>query len=292
MLTGSARHVLNFADHFIFRNTKLVYLIPLLPSIISSITLAICFKTAFANNRFPDWVTTPFISFTGVNYPESNVFAYGLTLSGISLLFVNHIFTTKLMTNKRIIDTNHFNFFLNLIMDNYICCYMQTIIHSIIDYILSYFLIIAAIAVSLQSWINTNNEMAMQFLSPSMQSMTWFDDKKTAIHIIAAGVFFFGFILVHNIVVVLTFNYRGNAWLRYSFYYKLLTLSVSMCAGLLLFWSIFWCSYIADPISSESMYRFGLNTIGFCQYLVTICDCLFCVSFAFDFAIAEKKKIE
>merc|ERR1719242_523653 len=132
--------------------------------------------------------------------------------------------------------------------------------------------------------------MAMDFLSPSMQTMSWFNDEKTAIHIIAAGVFFFGSLLVYNVVVVLTFNYRQNELLRYSFCYKVVILGVSMIAGLLLFFCIFWCSFVADPVNGVSAYHFGLNAIGFCQYVVTICDCLFCVSFAFDYAVVNAER--
>ena len=188
------------------------------------------------------------------------------------------------MNNRRIINTNHLNFIPNpIIMDN-------DIIKSIINFILSYFLIIAAIALSLQAWINTNNEMVMQFLSPSMQTMSWFDDAKTAFHIIAAGTFFFGSLFVYCFVVVLTFNYRENQLLRFSFYYKVIVLTVSMTAGNLCFLSIFWCSYIADPIQSEGAFHFGVNVIGFCQYVTTLCDCLFCASFAWDYAVVEEKK--
>lgn len=272
------------ADQIVFSNNYMVYLICLLPSIISYITLTTCYKTAFAYNRFPEWVVVPWISFTGVNQPESDVFACGLTVAGLCLIFVNHIFATKLMNDKRVIDINHLNFHLN----DYIHPNYKYYVNTIIKWILSYFLIIASIAVTIQAWINVDNEMVLTFCSPEMQNMQWYPSYNAVIHIGCAAVFFFEFIFLHNVAVVLTFNYRNNQLLQYSFYYKVLILSLGLIFGLLCVGNVFYVSYIVDPIRSQKMFRFGLNGIGFCQYITTICDCLFWISFGFDYYVIAK----
>eukprot|EP01083_Nonionella_stella_P249841 863472_1 len=162
MLTGYISK-LTAAVPYIFHKDYIVYLIFILPSIVSYITLTICYKTSFYYNRFPDWVYSPWISFTGVNKPESNVFAGGLTTAGLCIFVVNHMFTTKLMSHKDnngVVNTNHLNFYLNHLLCHK---YIKYVVNKILDCILSYNLIIAAIALCIQSWINVDNQQVLTF---------------------------------------------------------------------------------------------------------------------------------
>ena len=267
----------SFVDKIIFSFNYGVYLICLSPLIIAYSTISSCYDLAIKNNRYPDWVITPWISFTGVNKPESNYYAIGLTFAGLLLIIVNYIFTQKLMNNKYIININDI-YFKHLGIDK------------IAPYILKYNLIIASIAVTIQAWINVDNTMLMEFLSPKLQKMKWFNSWDAIIHIGSAAIFFFGFIFWHNIFIIISFKYKTiskNGYkLKYSYYYKLFMLIIQYFSGLFLFWDMIFVCYIIDPYKYQYIFQFGVNLIGLCQMICTASYCLFWISFGFDYYVA------
>ena len=267
----------SYLEQLIFCCNYMVYFICLSPTIVAYSTISTCYRTAFDFNRYPKWVITPWISFTGVYEPEANVYAIGLTFAGVCLLVVNYIFTNKLMNNKRIIKWHQLNY-----------DYMD----ALISFILSYNLIIASIAVTIQAWINVPDQMVLDFLSPKIQTMKWFDTLSAFIHIQTAGIFFFGCILWHNIAVILTFNHRETNELKYSFYYKIFHVALQCFGGTVLFINLTAASYIIDPYEQTLIFQISVNLIGLCQYIVTASYCLFWISYAYDYYIANKLDVE
>lgn len=198
------------------------------------------------------------------------------------------------MADTRIVHAKKLNFGLTYLIDTYVHDWTRSsltyIVHMAMDCIMSSFLVIAAIALTIQAWVNVDRQMVQLFLTPAMQSMNWFPTYAATIHIVGAAFFFFGFLFVFNVVVVLRFN--GDEQPA-SWYYKIATLLMSMVGGLALFWHVFYTSYVVDPLSQESVFRDGINAIGFYQYVVVVADCLFLVSFAWDYhALQSVNKVK
>jgi len=272
----SSQHTLSFSAEY------LISLICLLPSIAAAITLTLCYQTAFHYDRFPHWVSSPWISFTGVHKPEADIFAYGLTAAGAATLCVNHVFNAYLMHDARVLNAKKLNFGLSYLIDAHVpfASSLTWLVHAALDCIMRSFMIVAAVALTVQSWINVDSHMVSLFLSPAMQSMSWFPTWAATIHIVGAAVFFFGFMFAFNVAVVLRFN---AAALPASWYFKIAALVVSMGGGLSLFWNVYFTSCVVDPLLQQSAFRGGVNAIGFWQYVVTVADCLFIASFAWDY---------
>eukprot|EP01084_Bolivina_argentea_P091051 163967_1 len=263
-------------ERFLLQSDYIIYAICFLPTIVAYSTISLCYKTAFYYNRFPEWVVIPWISFTGVNFPESSIFGIGLSLAACCTYLMHYIFQKTIINNKQIINIGNIK---NSLFSK--IPYFE----SLISFGLKYNMLFASIGLSIQSWINLDNNILIEFFSPKMQTMKWYPNWSAFIHIFAAGYFFIA-IFSHNVAVVLTFNKS----LKLSYYFKLFIVWLSFTFTFIFFCSMIIVCYFINPYQHQTLFHFLINLIGLCQYIHVASDCAFSISYPFDYYITKKQK--
>ena len=127
-----------------------------------------------------------------------------------------------------------------------------------------------------------------------LRDIEWYGpnvDYKGGIHAVFAGLFY-QCMLVFNGAIVLVFNFRYNALLRYSFYFKVVVLVIGGIAMGLCVPGVIYSNLIVDPFEQRDMFHFVCNLIGLLQYTVTMSLCLFPVSFALDYYAIQKESLK
>ena len=250
---------------------SVIWMISLSPTMFGYSTCIATYFVSMIEERYPEWVITPWISFTGVNAPESYIYAIGGTVTSISGAIVNYIYISFIMTNPDLT--------------------MQSKLKSVyIKYPLIYNCFIASIAVCIQSWINLSNQFLLEFFSPKFQTMQWIPDWSSIIHVWCALIFF-GSVFWHQCLILFTFNIQTkNRYLIWSYYYKLFIVIIEFIVGNIFFWDMVFMCYVIDPFDQYELFHFGVNLIGFCQWIAVGSFCLFWISYAWDCQIIFNPK--
>merc|ERR1719334_949062 len=149
------------------------------------------------------------------------------------------------------------------------------------EYVLPYNLNISAVFLIILAWINTEQELCTGFLSPAINEISWFTPWNNATHIITA-IIFKASGSIHCLAVVLTFN-RKTQGLEWSYYWKVLMLSLQIFAYTMMVTTIWLSAVVLNPVTREGLFHFALNCIGLAQYILVFALCLFVSSYGWDY---------